>query len=194
VHKKIIEGGLSQLSTDRAAYFGDIANSLEGDMRAEDNANMVYSVLRDVMVDLPIYLDRSDLIDLLFEFIDDHYKELRDVMYDPGFIHDPSILRRVTGLFVHLVVNKTLEKQESIGADDRKLSVHKLTWPYRDTDLIDPDEEPDAWDEAVAKSADWDGVERRKSGAARVDDMAADKLQENERKMREKIEKIRQMN
>jgi len=190
VHKKIIEGGLSQLSTERAAYFGDVANALEGDKRAENNANMVYSVLRDVMADLPIYLERADLIDLLFAFIDSHYKELRGIMYDPGFIHDPSVLRRVTGLFVHQVVNKTLEKQESLGDDDRSLSVHKLTWPYRDTDLIDPDEEPDAWDEAVAKAAGWDGVERRKSGAARVDDMAADKLRENEHKQREKVEKL----
>lgn len=185
MHRKIIEGALSQLTTERAAYFGDIANSLEGDRRSENNANMVYSVLRDVMADLPIYLGRADLLDLLFVFIDTHYKELRDIMYDPGFIHDPSVLRRVTGLFVHLVVNKTLEKQESIGDDDRNLSVHKLTWPYRDTDVIDPDEEPEAWDEAVAKAAGWDGIDRRKSGTARVDDMAAEKQRENDNKLRE---------
>lgn len=190
MHKKIIEGALSQLSSERAAYFGSVATALEGDKRAENNANMVYSVLRDVMVDLPIYLERDDLLDLLFDFIDTHYKQLRDVMYDPTFIHDKAILRRVTGLFVHLVVNKTLEKQESLGDSDNKLSVHTLTWPYRDTDLIDPDEEPDAWEDAVTKAAEWDGVERRQSGAARVDDMAAEKLMEKEKKLKEKVEKL----
>jgi len=176
VHRKIIEGALRQLSTERAAYFGDLASALETDKRSEGNANMVFAVVRDIMADLPIYLDRDQLLDLLFDFIDDHHDNLRDIMYDPGFIRDASTLRRVTGLFVHLVVNKTLEKQEAgTTTPDTDLSVHKLTWPYRDTDVIDPDEEPDAWDEAVAKSANWEGADRRRSGAARVDDMAAEK-------------------
>ncbi|MHA1598890.1 MAG: hypothetical protein ACTSV1_09225 [Alphaproteobacteria bacterium] len=182
MHRKIIEGGLRQLSTERAAYFGDLAGALESDARCEGNANMVFTVVRDIMVDLPIYLEKDELLDLLFGFIDSHHDDLRDIMFSPGFIRDASCLRRVTGLFVHLVVTRTLEKQETIATDDNDLSVHKLTWPYRDTDVIDPDEEPDAWDVAVEKAANWDGDDRRASGAARIDDMAAEKARKKEDK------------
>jgi|GEM_PF-445214 len=194
VHKKMIEGALRQLSTDRANYFGDVANTLEKDARTEADANMAFSVLRDVMIDLPIYIDKSDLIDMLFDFIDKNHSGLRNVMYSPSFVHDPSIMRTVTGLFVHDVVNKTLEMAEAGDPDSPELSVHKLTWPYRETDVIDPDDEPEEWAAAVTKADNWDGVDRRASGVARIDDVAAENVRENvldKERIREKIKDMK---
>jgi len=59
MHKKIIENALSLLDQERAAYFGSIANSLEEDNRINDSSNIIYSVLKDIMVELPIYLDKK---------------------------------------------------------------------------------------------------------------------------------------
>ena len=55
MHRKIIETTLSGLDAERASYFGDIANRLQADARAEPNANMVFTVLGDVMGELPTY-------------------------------------------------------------------------------------------------------------------------------------------
>ena len=62
MHKKIIENALSLLDQERAAYFGSIANSLEEDTRINDSSNIIYSVLKDIMVELPIYLDKKNLL------------------------------------------------------------------------------------------------------------------------------------
>ncbi len=179
MHKKIIEKTLAKLAPDRASYFGAVANMLEQDGRIENNANLVYSVLKDVMADLPVYLEKKELIDQLLEFTDKNYQHLKVALYDPEFIHDPTSIRSVTGAFIHQVVKLSLEKHENGEIEEAQLSVHKYSWPYRDTDVVDPEEEPDAWAEAVAKSEKWrlenGGVDRRSSGAARIDDVARNK-------------------
>jgi len=115
---------------------------------------------------------------------------LRKALYDPKFIHDPSSIRNVTGEFIHQVVKLSLEKHENGEIEEFQLSVHKLTWPYRDTDVVDPDEEPEAWSEALAKNEKWrlenGGVDRRRSGAARIDELASKKAKEAEEREKEK--------
>ena len=61
------------------------------------------------------------------------------------------MLRDISAEFVHQVVKLSLEIQECGEIQESKLSVHKLTWPYRDTDVADPEDDPDEWAEAVAK-------------------------------------------
>lgn len=179
VHKKIIEKSLNKLDPDRATYFSAIAKRLEGDERIEDNANMVFSVLKDVMAELPVYLDEKELIEQLLEFTDNNHERLKVALFDPQFIRDPSSLRSVTGAFVHQIIKLSLQKHDNGEFEEAPLSVHKYTWPYRDTDIIDPDDEPDEWAAAAAKSEKWrqqnDGVDRRQSGPARIDEVRVKK-------------------
>jgi len=179
VHKQIIVKALAHLDPDRAAYFGAVASKLEEDARIENIANLVFVVLKDVMTELPLYLDEKELINQLIEFTDKNYQGLKAALYDPKFIHDPSSIRSVTGPFVHQIVRISLEKYDNGEVEEDHLSVHKYTWPYRDTDIADPDDEPDEWAAALNKSEKWrlehGGVDRRSSGAARIDDIAAKK-------------------
>lgn len=185
VHKKIIEKALSQLDSERASYFGVIARSLEEDRRVESHANLVYSVLKDVMADLPVYLEPPELIELLLVFTQENYEKLRQVLYDPDFIKAPSSIRNITGVFVHQVAMASLEKHQNGDIKEEiKPSVHKLTWPYRATDVLDPEEDPQAWGDAIARSEAWiaanNGVDRREFGTARIDEIASEKLKEAE--------------
>ncbi len=52
MHRIIIETNLAGLNSERASYFGDIANRLQADARTEPIANMVFTVLGDVMSNL----------------------------------------------------------------------------------------------------------------------------------------------
>ena len=105
-----------------------------------------------------------------------NYSNLKTALYDPEFVRQPSSLRTVTGAFVHQVVKLSLRKHDDGEIQETELSVHKLTWPYRDTDVVDPEEEPEAWAEAVSKNEKWrlenGGVDRRSSGASRIEDLA----------------------
>ena len=65
MHRKIIEATLQGLEGKRAAYFSDIANRLDQNPRTEPIANMVFTVLGDVMAELPTYLEAAELIGLL---------------------------------------------------------------------------------------------------------------------------------
>lgn len=164
------------MDPDRASYFGAVANKLNEDPRIENNANLVFSVLKDVMSELPLYLEENELINQLLEFTNNNYSSLKDSLYDPEYVRRPSSLRKVTGTFVHQIVKISLKKLDDGEIEETKLSVHKLTWPYRDTDVVDPDDEPEAWAEALSKNEKWrlenGGVDRRSSGAARIEDMA----------------------
>jgi len=85
------------------------------------------------------------------------------------------MLRDMSADFVHQVVKLSLEMHESGEIQESKLSVHKLTSPYRDTDVADPEDDHDEWAEDVAKNQKWierGGVDRRRSGTARIDDVA----------------------
>ena len=179
MHKQIIVKALAQLDPDRATYFGTVASKLEEDARIENIANLVFVVLKDVMAELPIYLDEKELINQLIEFTDKNYQQLKAALYDPKFIHDPASMRSVTGVFVHQIVRISLQKYDNGEVDEERLSVHKYTWPYRETDIADPDDEPDEWAAAVSKSEKWklenDGKDRRSSGIARIDDIAPKK-------------------
>lgn len=179
MHKKIIEKALNKLDPDRATYFSSIANRLEEDARIENNANMVFSVLKDVMADLPIYLHEKELIKQLLEFTENNHHSLKVALFNPKFIRDPSSIRSVTGAFVHQIVKLSLQKHDNGDFEEASLSVHKYTWPYRDTDIIDPDDDPDKYEAAAAKNEKWKrehgGIDRRQRGPARIDEITAKK-------------------
>jgi len=177
IHKKIIEKALGNLEPKRAEYFGGIARALEEDGRTEANANIIYTVLKDVMDDLPTYIEKKELIELIFKFVEDNYTRLREIMYDRKFIQDQTAIRKVTRYFVQQIISLSFDKLNSGEITLEEKEVHKLTWPYRDTDVIDPEEEPEAWAEAVRKTEKWRneyGKDRRSRGHARIDEVATD--------------------
>ena len=166
------------LAGERAAYFGDIANRLDQNARAEPMANMVFTVLGDVMSELPIYLEAAELVRLLLEFTNDNEARLRQIMYSPGFVENPKIIRAVTGDFMVRVVAVTMDEHGELAEETSHGHKQKLTWPYRDTDVVDPEDDPDAWTEAVEKAEAWHqshGADRRRRGADRIDQMEDNK-------------------
>ena len=177
LHKKIVEPALNQLDADRVTYFGDIINRLESDSRTDQYANMIYLVLKETMKDLPILLDKDEFIDHLFSFVGAHYDRLGRLMYDPRFIQDPHLIGGVTKVFVIQIIDLVLKSMPEEATEGLKLSKHKLTWPYRDTDLLDPEEDEEGWVQAVERAEKWrlehGGKDRRKSGADRIDQIEA---------------------
>ncbi len=188
MHRKIIEKTMSALPKDRQDYFQRIIGQLERDSRFEGQGNIVYTILKDVIPDSPIYLDSDEFVDLLFDFIRYNTPGIRKVMYSRQYIHDAHVMRAITGNFVSQVVARSFDKEEKGEVDTGALSVHKLTWPYRDTDVYDPDDDPEEWLAAINRSEEWKAeqrVDRRKSGLSRIDDKAMAKFKEN----RDKLEK-----
>lgn len=179
MHKKIIEKSLSRLDPDRATYFGAVVGKLEKDPRIENNANLVFSVLKDVMTELPIYLQEDELIEQLLSFTEENYQALRIALYNPKFVHDPASFRSVTGAFINQIASLALRKLKDGEIGESSLSVQTYTWPYRETDISDPEDDPEEWAEAVAKSEKWrqenNGVDRRQRGTARIDEIGLGK-------------------
>lgn len=175
MHKKIIEKTMSGLAKDRQDYFQSIIRYLEKDPRMVEQENVVFTILKDVIPDTPTYLDADEFVDLLIDFIRYNKPGIRNLMYSRSYIHDPHVMRTITGNFIQQVVVRSFDKHEKGDIDTGDLSVHKLTWPYRDTDVLDPDDDPDEWLAAIKRSEAWkkeQKVDRRKSGLSRIDDKA----------------------
>jgi len=189
LHRKIIEKTIASLPKDKMGYFEAVARQLENDARFEHQGNIVFSILKDIIPDTPIYLDKDEFVDLLFDFIRYNNPAIRGVMYSRPFIHDPHVLRTVSVNLISQIIARSLEKHElgEIETDDP--SVHKLTWPYRDTDVLDPDDDPEEWLAAIQRSELWkreQKVDRRKSGLSRIDDKAMALMTErNDRKAKD---------
>lgn len=185
MHKKIIASTMAALSKDHLNYFQAVVARLERDRRTERRSNVVYTILKDIMPDCPIYLEQEEFVDLLFDFIDNNGGDIRNIMYSHRFIHHPQALRRVTGKLLQQIFALSFDKHERGEIDTGDPSVHKLTWPYRDTDILDPDEEPDQWQAAVSRSEEWKSrnkTDRRKHGLSRIDDQAMEKLRQKSEK------------
>ncbi|HER26085.1 MAG TPA: hypothetical protein ENI69_03140 [Rhodospirillales bacterium] len=175
MHKKIIEKIMASQSKERVTYFNAVIVQLEHDGRFESQGNIIFTVLKDVIPDTPIYLDADDFADLLYDFIRYNNNSIRQIMFSQSYLRDARAMRSVTGHFITQVVALSFEKEEKGEIDMGELSVHKLTWPYRDTDVLDPDDDPEEWLAAVKRSEDWSKLQkedRRKSGLSRIDDKA----------------------
>jgi len=166
---------MNGLSKERQDYFQNIIRHLEKDSRIASQENVIYTILKDVMPDTPTYLEADEFIDLLFDFIRYNKPGIRNLMYSHSYIHDHHVMRTITGNFIQQVVVRSFDKHEDGDIDTGDLSVHKLTWPYRDTDVLDPDDDPDEWLAAIKRSETWkkeQKIDRRKSGLSRIDDKA----------------------
>lgn len=186
MHRKIINKAIASLAKDKKTYFETVASQLERDARFENQGNIVFTILKDVIPDTPIFLDKEEFVELMFDFIRYNSVGIRGLLYSRQYIHDPRTLRTITGNFISQVIDRSLEKHELGEIETDDLSVHKLTWPYRDTDVLDPDDDPDEWLAAIQRSEAWkreQKVDRRKSGLSRIDDKAMALMTEkNEKK------------
>ncbi|MBF0250620.1 MAG: hypothetical protein HQL35_08350 [Alphaproteobacteria bacterium] len=157
----MIEPVLKALDGDRAGYFADVVAKIEADPRTARHPNFVYLLLKETVGHLPAHLDKDELIQRLFAFIDAHARDLERVVFDPDFVHDPSVVKAVTDAFVLDIVELTLEHYDRGDIDTHEPSVQKFTWPYRAEDLVDAEDETAL--ECVDARPAYTGPERRKS-------------------------------
>lgn len=103
-HRRILTAALGVLEEDQAGYFSDVADKIGEDPRTERMPNLVYLVLADTVRFLPTYLDKKELINRLFRFVEVNYRRLQAVIYDPRFVADKTLLTPITGDFVAEVI------------------------------------------------------------------------------------------
>ncbi len=182
MHRKIIAGAMAAIDKDRRDYFQAVIARLEQDKRFERQGNIVFSILKNVIADVPVYLEPDEFAELLFDFIRYNNPAIRKLMYSRRYVHDPKAMRAITGNFITQVIARSFDKEEKGEIETGDPSVHKLTWPYRDTDVLDPEDDPDEWQKAVDRSQEWarrQKTDRRKSGLSRIDDKAMELFKKN---------------
>ena len=96
MHDRIAQSALDNLDKDKAEYFADVLGRLEEDGRTELYPNIVYTVLRETMWMLPVYLEKKEFIDLLFRFVAGRNKAIQRRMFARNYIDNPSTLRTIT--------------------------------------------------------------------------------------------------
>ena len=160
MHRRIVNPVLEELDKEKAGYFADVVSRIEEDPRTERVANFVYLLLKETMPLLPAYLDKNEFIDLVFTFVDGHYGAMKRAVFDPGYVLQGDALAAVAGDFVNLVVDRTMARYEQGELDTGELSHKKFSWPYREEDLVDPDDEEAL--EALRSRPAYTGPERRK--------------------------------
>lgn len=160
MHRQIINNVLEDMDSERAGYFLEVADRIEKDPRVDRFPNYVYLLLKETMPLLPTYLDKHELIDVLFNFVTDNCSVMKRKIFDKEFIFDQSVVKPVTNDFVIKVVDLTLQHYENGNIDTGEKDFLKFTWPYREEDLIDPDDDDGPMDQPTRPP--YEGPERRK--------------------------------
>jgi hypothetical protein len=132
---------LGDLDLEAAGYFSDIIVRLTQDVRTEALPNLVFTTLKHSMNMLPNYLNQEEFIKILFEFVTDNRQALQTKMFSRSYIYNPDSMLTVTGPFINALTERTMElyQQESISVTEEK--VKKFTFPYREEDVADPDDD-----------------------------------------------------
>lgn len=160
MHRRIVNPVLENLDKERAGYFIDVVQRIEADPRTQRFPNYVFQLLKDTIPLLPAYLDKKELVEMVFAFVTAHQGAMKRRMYSADFARHPEILNAVTGPFVTAVVERTLQAHDAGEIDTGELSHKKFTWPYRAEDLVDPDDEDAV--AALKERPTYTGQERRK--------------------------------
>ena len=161
MHKRIAEAALQNLTGDKAGYFSDVVNRIAEDPRTSTFPNFIYIVLKETMEALPTYLEKAELINLLFGFVSTNKDTLQVRLFDRQYLNNPKSIHDVTDGFVSLVIERTMQRYENGEIDSDEVAVQKFTWPYRAEDLVDPDDD-EALNELENKRSTYTGPERRK--------------------------------
>lgn len=165
MHKRIVEKALKTLDAERANYFNDVVGYLEDLPATQDFPNLVYLSLKDILDIAPIYIEKKAFALLLLKFVAHHQGQLQKIIYDKEYLYDPHCLRKVTKLLIDAIVDQTIQGYEDGQIDTGEPVVQKYTYPYRATDLIDPDDDEaleKALEEERKRQAAYTGPERRK--------------------------------
>ncbi|MGB0682938.1 MAG: hypothetical protein ACPGOV_09530 [Magnetovibrionaceae bacterium] len=149
MHKRIVEPALARLDPDRATYFSEVAHRLEGDSRAQEDANLVFSVLAASCGDLPPHLPIDDFINRLLVFTGQNKRSFLRVLYSRAYLHNPNILQKHTKGFVAEVIGEVMRRGAEGELDHDEPQVYTFGpgddpsfFPYADPD---EDDEEDVW-------------------------------------------------
>ncbi|NVK19516.1 MAG: hypothetical protein HWE30_12530 [Methylocystaceae bacterium] len=165
MHKRIVEKALKKLDAERANYFNDVVGYLEELSATQNFPNLVYLSLKDILDIAPIYIEKKAFALLLLKFVTHHQGQLQKIIYDKEYLYDPNCLRKVTKLLIDAIVDQTIQGYEDGMIDTGEPVVQKYTYPYRATDLVDPDDDEaleKALEEERKRQAAYTGPERRK--------------------------------
>jgi hypothetical protein len=164
MHKRIVEKNLKILEPERANYFNDVIGYLEEIPQTQEFPNLVYLSLKDILEIAPIYIDRKTFALLLLQFVKHHQRDLQKIIFDKDYIRDESILRQVTNQLIEAIVDQTIQGYENGQIETGEQVIQKYTYPYRATDMVDPDDEDyeEALEEAQRRQAAYSGPERRR--------------------------------
>ena len=165
MHQRIINDVLENMDSERAEFFTDVVAKIENDPRTDRFPNYVYLLLKETMPLLPTYLDKSEFIDALFDFITDNYSVIKRTIFNREYIYDQSVVKTVTNDFVIKVVDLTLQHYQAGDIDTGEKAILKFTWPYREGDLVDPDDDDADEPEVRQSRPPYSGPERRKKSA-----------------------------
>ena len=165
MHKRIVDKALKTLDAERANYFNDVVGYLEDLPKTQDFPNLVYLSLKDILDIAPIYIEKKAFALLLLKFVSHHQGQLQQIIYDKEYLYDPNCLRKVTKLLIDAIVDQTIQGYEDGLIETGEAVVQKYTYPYRATDLVDPDDEEaleEALEEERRRQAAYTGPERRR--------------------------------
>ena len=135
MHQKIIKDIVGNLDSERAEYFSEILRALEHDSRTELVPNILYAVLKEVVVLVPPYLATPEFINLLFDFVRENSQRITSAMYSSQYVTDSSVLQSVTNEFVEKIIEITYDKHEDGTVDTREKKVRSYSWPYENVDF-----------------------------------------------------------
>lgn len=162
MHRQIVTSILEGMDKDRAGYFNAVVDKIEKDPRTEKHSNYVFLLLKETMTLLPIYLEKPEFINILFQFVQDNRNLVKGIIFDKEYAYDQSVLKPVTNEFVVVVVAKTLEHYEKGDIETGEGTHKKFTFPYRIEDLIDPDaDDEESISEDLKNHPIYQGPERR---------------------------------
>lgn len=165
MHKRIVDKALKTLDAERANYFNDVVGYLEELPQTASFPNLVYLSLKDILDIAPIYIEKKAFALLLIKFVTHHQVELQKIIFDKEYLYDPNCLRKVTKLLIDAIVDQTIQGYEDGQIDTGEPVVQKYTYPYRATDLVDPDDDEaveKAMEEERRRQAAYTGPERRR--------------------------------
>jgi hypothetical protein len=136
LHKRIVRPVIESLDEKRGAYFGRVVDQVETDPRTENYPNLPFIVLKETIEALPTYLEPPEMIEVLFDFIDNNLNELGKILHSPEYITDPNAMTVPCSGFILAVIKATMTTADLESRDIDGRSKYKLSWP------IDPHDFP----------------------------------------------------
>ena len=144
LHRRMIESALTSLEGERASYFAQVLQRLDDDPRVELAPNIIFLVLKEILLLCPTYLPARELVDRLLEYVADNQVRINRAIFDPAFLEDPkgqSEMRKIGGEFINQILTATFKKLNTGELSTNERQVYRFSsdedpsdFPYRDED------------------------------------------------------------